>query len=69
MNDTASWLYWKFEDGPEDSEEDEDPNDIGPAWIRTPEGTDKQVNGGVRITRAEARWLAAEYGYELREDG
>jgi hypothetical protein len=68
MTDQPTWLYWKFEDGPEDAE-NEDPNDVGPAWIDRADGTSEKVNGGEWITRAEAKRLASESGYELNEDG
>ena len=69
MTDNATWLYWTFEYGPEESELDEDPDDVGTGWIERPDGTETKLNGGASITRAEARRLASEDGYELRERG
>ena len=57
-------LYWKYEDGPPDAEED-DPNDVRPAWIIEPDGNERDVNEGEWITRAEAKRLASDGGYEL----
>ena len=68
MADKPTRLYWKFEDGPEEAADD-DPNDVGPAWIDKPDGTSEKVNDGEWITRAEAKRLAAEGGYQLDEDG
>jgi hypothetical protein len=65
-------LTWKFEDGPPDAREEGSPEDMGPAWLDT-EGSDgpisERVADGAWITRAEARRLAEERGYELSEDG
>jgi hypothetical protein len=68
MHDPSARLSWKFEDGPEDAE-DEDPADVGPAWIERADGTTHEANGGEWITRAEARRLAAAESYRLMEDG
>ena len=69
MTDVPTRLYLKFEDGPEDTEYDEDPDDVGPAWIVRPGGALEELNGGKWIARAEAVRLAIENGYELDEDG
>jgi hypothetical protein len=60
-------LYWKYEDGPPDAEDD-DPNDLGPAWIIEPDGSERHVRDGEWITRAEALRLAEEEGYALDLD-
>jgi hypothetical protein len=62
-------LHWTFQQGPEDTDYDEDPDDIGPARICRSDGTEEPVNGGGWITRAEALRLATQFGYELDEDG
>ena len=62
-------LCWRFEDGPEDSDSDEDPEDVGPAWLVLPDGTEELINGFEWISRAEARRIATENGYRLFEDG
>ena len=54
---------------PEDSDSDEDPNDVGPAWLVLGDGTEELINGFEWITRAEARRLASESGYRISEDG
>ncbi len=64
-----SRLIWKFEDGPEDTDSDEDLDDIGPAWLVLPDGTEELINGFEWITRGEARRLASENGYRIFEDG
>jgi hypothetical protein len=60
-------LHWKYEDGPPDAE-GEDPNDVGPAWIIEPDGSERDVRGGQWVTRAEAIRLAAEQGIDLDLD-
>jgi hypothetical protein len=69
-------VVWKFEDGPEDADEDEnDPRDVGPAWLDTFEhdpdrpASSEKLNDGEWITRERARENARENGYELLEDG
>jgi hypothetical protein len=57
-------LYWKHEDGPPEAEGD-NPNDVGPAWIIEPDGSERDVRDGEWITRAEAVSLAEEQGFEL----
>ncbi len=65
-------LTWKFEDGPENASEEGDPTDVGPAWIDTFEGdrhvSEEKVRDGEWITRAEARRIASENGYEFAPD-
>jgi hypothetical protein len=65
-------VSWKFEEGPEDATEEGSPEDAGPAWIDTFRGDaivdTEPVADGAWITRAEARRLAAERGYELNKD-
>ena len=46
-----------------------DPDDVGPAWVVLPDGTEELINGFEWITRAEARRVARESGYRLFEDG
>jgi hypothetical protein len=62
-------LMWKFGDGPEDEPDENDPNDVGAAWIVTFDGDERisseEVAAGHWITRAEARRLAEAEGYEL----
>jgi len=60
-------LYWKYEDGPPEAESD-DPNDVGPAWIIEPDGTERDVQNGEWITRAEAVRLAQQQGLQLDLD-
>ena len=63
-------MIWKLEDGPEDAPEAGSPEDVGPAWLHAP-GTkfDQQdIAGGKWITRAEAKAIAEENGYELDVD-
>ena len=69
MADKTTWLYWTFEKGSEESELDEDPDDVGTAWIERPDGTESKLNGGALITRAEARRLTSGYGFDLRKVG
>ena len=69
MLSKATRLYWMFRDGPQGSDEDDDPNDVGTAWIERPDGTEKTVNRGEWITRSESRRLAYEHRYQLEERG
>ena len=62
-------LIWRFEDGPEDADSDEDPNDVGPAWLVLPDGAEELINGFDWISRDEARRLASESGYRIFEEG
>jgi hypothetical protein len=57
-------LYWKYEDGPPDATDDT-ADDVGPAWIIEPDGSERDLQGGEWITRAEAKRIASENGYEL----
>ncbi len=68
MTDRPTRLFWRFAEGRGDRPAG-NPDDLGHAWIERPDGTERRVNDGVRITRSEARWLAGEYGYELSEEG
>jgi hypothetical protein len=63
-------LYWKYEDGPEAAggELVDSPADVGPAVITEADGTEREVNGGEWITRAEAQRLANEGNYSLIVD-
>ncbi len=69
MTDTPIRVYWRFEDGPEDTDLDDDPEDVGRAWLSRPDGRAEALHGGASITRIEALRLAIQYGYELDEDG
>jgi hypothetical protein len=65
-------LTWKFEDGPADAPEKGSADDVGPAWLdtQTPDGVASEpVAGGEWITRAEARRLADENGWDFSKDG
>jgi hypothetical protein len=57
-------LYWKWEEGPPDAKGD-GPSDVGPAWVTEADGSERDVNGGKWITRAEAVELAASNGWAL----
>jgi hypothetical protein len=52
-------LYWKREDGPPG------PQGRGPARVIEADGTERPINGGDPITRAEAVRLAAAGEYTL----
>jgi hypothetical protein len=55
-------LYWKYEEEPSNVQHD-DQLAVGPAWIIEPDGTERDVQGGEWITRAEASRIAHEHGY------
>lgn len=63
---------WKLEDGPEDAPDEGSPEDVGPAWIDTYENdthvSEEKVANGEWISRAEAKRLAADNGYEFEAD-
>ena len=61
-------LYWKLEDVPAGDGEAPHPEDVGPAWIYRPDGSEEPVHDGEWISRADAQRLAAEGGYELQLD-
>jgi len=56
----ATALYWKLEDVPVGDGEAPHPEDIGPAWIYRPDGSEEPVLEGEWITRADAQRIAAE---------
>jgi hypothetical protein len=60
-------LYWKWEDGPPDAALD-DPDGVGPAWVIEADGSEREINGGEWITRAEAVELAVSNGWALDAD-
>jgi hypothetical protein len=64
----ATILYWKLEDVPMGDGDAPRPEDIGPAWIYTPDGAEETVLDGEWISRADAQRLAVESGYELQLD-
>ena len=55
---TRGILYWKWEDGPPGAE-------VGAAWIIEADGAERSINGGDRISLAEAERLAAAGDYTL----
>jgi hypothetical protein len=65
--ETGGTLYWKWEDAPTDATED-DPAAVGPAWVIGADGTERNINGGEWITRAEAEELASSNGWALHTD-
>lgn len=65
-------LYWRRADGPPDEEDFPGfptPRDAGPAWVIEVDGTERFINGGDWITRAEAERLAAAGQYTFDADG
>jgi len=62
METKANILYWKLEDVPAGDGEAPHPEDIGPAWICRPDGSEEPVLDGEWIRRADAQRLAAEVG-------
>lgn len=66
-------LTWKLEDGPEDAGDGPSPHDVGPAWLDTYDGTvlvdSEPLADGDWISRADARRLAEDAGYDFAEDG
>ena len=69
MTEVPARLYWRFEDGPEDTDDDEHPDDVGPVWLVRPDGAEELINGWDWITRGEARRIASENGYQIFENG
>ncbi len=64
----ATILYWKLEDVPVGDGEAPHSEDIGPAWIYLPDGSEEEVLGGEWITRTDAERLAGENGYHVQLD-
>ena len=64
MASNATQLYWKLE-VPEGDGETPHPADAGPAWIYRPDGSEEPARNGEWSTRADARRIADENGYEL----
>jgi hypothetical protein len=60
--DERGTLYWKWENG---RPKKDTPNDVGRAWVIEADGTDRDINGGAWITRAEAERLAGVGDYTL----
>lgn len=58
-------LYWRREDGPTGTEGFPTPRDVGTAWVIEVDGTERVINGGDPITRAEATRLASAGDYVL----
>ncbi len=55
---TRGILYWTRADGAEGAE-------VGRAWVIEADGTERPINGGDPISRAEAERLAAVGEYTL----
>jgi hypothetical protein len=62
-------LYWTRQDGPRGAEGFPTSRDIGHAWVIEADGTERIINHGDPITRAEAERLAAvgEYIFDAEE--
>jgi hypothetical protein len=58
-------LYWRREGGLMGADRDPKPNDRGVAWVIEVDGTERYINNGDVITRAEAVRLAAAAEYTL----
>ena len=58
-------LYWRHERGHIGVARDPSPDDRGAAWVIEADGTERFINGGDVITRAEATRLAAAGDYTL----
>jgi hypothetical protein len=58
-------LYWRRERGLIGADRDPSPNDRGVAWVIEADGSERYINNGDVITRAEAVRLAAAGEYTL----
>ena len=58
-------LYWRRERGLIGAQRDPSPNDRGVAWVIEADGTERYINNGDVITRAEATRLATAGEYTL----
>jgi hypothetical protein len=58
-------LYWRREAGLLAADKESRPGDRGVAWVIEADGTERYINNGDVITRAEAVRLAAAGEYRL----
>jgi hypothetical protein len=56
-------LYWRREEAPIGADRGPSPSDRGVAWVIEADGTERSINNGDVITRAEAVRLAAAGEY------
>ena len=63
--ETRGVLYWRQKRGPFEARKEPAPSDLGVAWVLEADGTERDINGGDVITRAEAARLAAAGEYAL----
>jgi hypothetical protein len=58
-------MYWRRKRGPFEVTKEPSPSDVGLAWVVEADGTERYINNGEPITRAEAERLAAAGEYTL----
>jgi hypothetical protein len=58
-------LYWRRKRGPFEAKKEPSPNDVGLAWVVEADGSERYINNGEPIRRAEAVRLATAGEYTL----
>jgi hypothetical protein len=61
-------MYWRRKRGPLDAKKEPSPSDLGVAWVVEADGTERYINNGEPIRRAEAVRLAAAGEYTLNAE-
>jgi hypothetical protein len=58
-------MYWRQKRGLFDFKKEPSPSDVGVAWVAEADGSERYINNGDPISRAEAVRLAAAGEYTL----
>jgi hypothetical protein len=58
-------MYWRRKRGPFDVKREPSPSDLGVAWVVEADGSERYINNGEPISRAEAVRLATAGEYTL----
>lgn len=66
--ETRGVLYWRQKRGPFEAKKEPSPNDVGLAWVVEADGSERYINNGEPIRRAEAVRLATAGEYTLDAD-
>ena len=58
-------MYWRRQRGPFEARKEPTPSDLGVTWVVEADGTERYINNGEPITRAEVVRLATVGEYSL----
>jgi hypothetical protein len=58
-------MYWRRKRGPFDAKREPSPSDLGVTWVVETDGSERYINNGEPISRAEAVRLATAGEYTL----